>query len=451
VNGAGRMPRRVWRVAAAAALAAGFAVPAFAQGFSLESAVLDTRSARNLGVTTERGSLAEIFKAQKAVTFGILRAAGIDLDQLPPEVRARVERFQTTNVEAFRAFSQGLDLKDQGRFAEAKEAFRRAAEIDPNFRLAVEQQQAMPDVNLGTGVQMRAVVAAASNTAVERGKQGFVVDLSRAMAALQSGQAISVATEPAPTESAQSTSVPDYTVNPPGSGSQFLPNLVAGLAYGYATQAGTINIANVAEWTGDKYGTNGNVLESVGSPGDFQAKRLDATNVAGGSATLADGTVAYWGSWLSSPGASASVTVSGIPVQAPALGQVDYVFADATTAMPTSGTAVFRPLGGSLQQPSGTISVNFVTRDVGISNLGFTIGGLAFTGLNGSANYSAASASGAFQGNYTSGTCSGCAAFLPQSSAFGGNFVGKDAAGLVFSTILLTGSGTASGVHLFGR
>lgn len=439
--------RRVWQLALLAALSGA----ASAQTFSIESAVLDTRSARNLGVTTERGALADVFKAQKAVTFGILRAAGIDLDRLPPEVRARVERFQTTNVEAFRAFSQGLDLKDQGRYAEAKEAFRRAAEIDPNFRLAVEQQQAMPDVNLGTGVQMRAVIAAAANTAVERGKQGFVVDLARATAALQSGQAVSVAAQPAPTETAQSAAARDYTVNPPGSGSQYLPNLVAALAYGYTTPAGSVNLASASEWTGDKYGTRGNVLESVGSAGDFQAKRLDATNVAGGSATLADGTVAYWGSWLSSPGASASVTVSGVPVVAPALGRVDYVFADATTAMPSSGTAVFRPLGGSLQQTSGTISVNFVTRDIALANLGFTIDGLAFSALAGSASYSARSASGAFQGNYTSGSCSGCAAFLPQSSAFGGNFIGKDAAGLVFSTILLTGSGTASGVHLFGR
>ena len=442
----------------AAALATLAAGAAQAQNFAIESAVIDTRSARNLGVTTERGAIADLFKAQKAVTFGILRAAGIDVDALPPEVRARVSRFQTTNVDAFRMFSQGLDLKDQGRFAEAKEAFRRAAEIDPNFQLAVEQQQAMPEINLSTGVQMRAVVAVASAAAVDRGRQGYVVDMSRAVAALQAGQSVSVATQPAPTtQDAQTASVHDYTTNPPGSGAQFLPNLVAGLAYGYATQAGTINIANVNEWTGDKYGTNADVLESVGAPGDFQAKRSSAndgtaTNAPGGSVTLSDGvTKAYWGSWLSSPGASASVTVSGLPVVAPVLGTVNYVFADATTAMPTAGSASFKPVGGFLQQPTGQINVNFVTRDVALADLGFTIGSLSFSGLNGTAKYSAQSGSGAFLGNYSSGSCSGCAAFLPQSSAFGGNFVGKDAAGLVFSTILLTGTSTVSGVHLFGR
>ena len=114
---------------AAAATASQAQTPA--RGFSLEGAVIDSRNGNSLGVVNERGDLATLFRAQKAMTFGILRAAGVSLDQLSPEVRARIERFQTTNVEAFRAFSQGLDLKDEGRFAEARESFKRAAELDP--------------------------------------------------------------------------------------------------------------------------------------------------------------------------------------------------------------------------------------------------------------------------------------------------------------------------------
>lgn len=436
-----------------AMLAAVVAANAAAQNFAIESAVLDTRDARNLGVTAERGAIADLFKAQKAVTFGILRAAGIDLERLPADVRARLSRFQTTNVDAFRAFSQGLDLKDQGRFAEAKEAFRRAAELDPNFQLAVDQQRAMPEVNLGGAVQTRVVIAAAASTAVERGKQGYVVDLARAMAALQSGQSVSVTTQAAaPQETAQSAAgAHDYTSNPPGSGSQFQPNLTTGVSFAYETAAGTVSIANTHEWTGDRYTVAGNVLESVGAAGDFQAQRQGATNAAGGTATLSDGTVAYWGSWLSAPGASALVTVNNAPVVAPVLGKVDYAFAEATTVMPSAGVASFKSLGGSLQQVSGSIDVKFATRDVVVNNLGFTLGGLTFSGLNGATTFSATSGSGGFQGYYSSGDCRGCAAFVPGSSVFGGNFAGKDAAGLIFSTILLTGTNTVSGVHVFGR
>lgn len=447
---------------AAAVLSVFAAMPVLAQNFAIESAVLDTRNARNLGVSSERGAIADLFKAQKAVTFGILRAAGIDLDRLPPEVRARISRFQTTNVDAFRAFSLGLDLKDQGRFAEAKEAFRRAAELDPNFQLAVDQQRVMPEINLGSAVQTRVVIAAAANTAVERGKQGYVVDLARAMAALQSGQSVSVATQVvnAPQESAQSaSSAQDYTSNPPGSGAQFQPNIVAGLSYSYDTAAGAISISSTSEWTGNKYTTsNLSVLESVGAVGEFQAQRLTASNVIGGSVTLTDGTIAYWGSWLSSPGSSAFVTVNKSPVVAPVLGTVDYAFADATTVMPSAGSASFKPLGGTLQAVTGSIDVDFVTRVVSVNNLGFTIGALSFSGLNSDplkpVKYSATSGSGGFQGNYASGSCPGCGPkFAPGSGSFGGNFIGKDAAGLIFSTILPTGNGTnaASGVHVFGR
>lgn len=443
------------RLSFAAAALAGLAVaPALGQSFAIEGAVLDTRNARNLGVTSERGAIADLFKAQKAVTFGILRAAGVDLDRLPPDVRARISRFQTTNVDAFRAFSLGLDLKDQGRFVEAKEAFRRAAELDPNFQLAADQQRAMPEVNLGGAVQTRVVIAAAANTAVERGKQGYVVDLARAMAALQSGQSVSVTTQPAPQETVQgATSANDYTSNPAGSGAQFQPNIVAGLSYSYDTAAGTISIANTNEWTGSKYtATNTGVLQTVGAAGDFQAQLLGGRNVPGGSVALADGTQAYWGSWLSTPGASAFVTVNNSPVVAPVLGTVDYAFAEATTVMPSAGTASFRPLGGSLQNVTGTIDVKFFgAREVSVNNVGFTIGTLAFSGLNGTTTPISTSGSGAFRGNYSSGSCSGCAAFVPGSSSFGGNFVGKDASGLIFSTILLTGTSTASGVHVFGK
>lgn len=421
---------------------------AFAQGFALEGAVIDSRTSQNLGVVSERGQLDTLFSAQKAMTFGILRSAGISLEQLPPDVRARIERFQTTNLEAFRAFSQGLSLKDEGKFVEAKEQFRRAAELDPGFALATEQQQAMPDVNLTAGLQARAVIAAAAGAAVDRGKATFAVDAARATAALAAGA--SVITVPLTNEQARPLNA-DFTTNPPGSGGRFAPHLVAGLSYSY-TAAGNfgVTIANVNEWAGDKYRVNGDILESVGGAGDFQAQRGGAALANRAAIVLGDGSSAYWGSWNSSAGASASVTVSGALVSAPTLGGVDYVFGDATRQMPTSGTAVFMPAGGMLANPSGTIAVNFVTRAVAVQNLGFTIGGLVFSGLNGSATYSDRIASGAFGGNYASGNCAGCSGFVPQSSAFNGNFVGREANGLVFSTILLTGQNSVSaGVQLF--
>jgi hypothetical protein len=450
-------PIRMFRILAAATLVGAAADAAFAQGFSIESAVLDSRSAKNLGVTTEQGQMADFFKAQKAVTFGILRSAGISLDQLPPDVRARIERFQTTNLEAFRAFSQGLDLKDQGRFAEAKEQFRRAAELDPGFGLAVEQQQAMPDVNVSTSVQMRAVVAIASNSAVDRGRQGYVVDLAHAQAALQAGQTVVLQAAPALTEQLLPM---EYTINTPGSGDQFVQsqNLVAALSYSVAPAGG---IAVTSEWPGGKYRTNGGILESVSSDG-LSAQRGSATvgnSGTPGSALLADGaTTAYWGTWLSRGSNTASLTLaagntSNTYTAASGLGNIDYVMAQATRQMPGTGTASFTPVpfAGSLGQPAGTIQVDFLHQNIELQNLAFSIGGLSFSGLTGSSSYASPLGSGAFKGSYSDGFCSGCKSFSPASSGFTGNFVGLNAAGLIFSTIMAADGSTVSGVNLFDR
>ena len=425
-----------------------------AQSFALESAVLDSRTARNLGVSTERGELATLLRAQKAMTFGILRASGIPLESLAPEVRSRIERLQTTNLEAFRAFASGLDLKDQGRFAEAKEAFRRAAELDPGFALAQEQQQAMPDVNVLNPVQLRAVIAATATAAVDRGKASFAVDLARATAALQAGQTV-VATAATPADSAADSTRRPFSVVETGDAAQFAPNLSVGLAYTYTASTNVpIGVAFPLEVTRSQYEfTPAGVLESVnvvsaqGQP--FYALRGGATASGLASATLADGGRVYWGSWLSTPAASARVTVNGVPVQAPVLGQVDFMFGEATRTMPGTGSAVYTPTGGSLGNVSGNIGVNFVTRNVTLNSLGFTLGGFTFSGLTGNAVYG--DGSGFFQGNYSSGSCAGCPGFVPQASAFGGNFAGRNADGLIFSTFLLTGNGTLSGVQLFQR
>ncbi len=418
-----------------------------AQAFKAEGAVIDTRNGNSLGVVTERGELAALFRAQKAMTFGILRSAGISLEQLSPEVRARIERFQTTNVEAFRAFSQGLDLKDQGKFAEAREFFRRAAELDPGFALASEQQVSMPDVNLSSNVQLRTVVAAATGAAVERGKVAYAVDLNRALAAVQAGQTVVLL----PPEPVRILDVIDFGANSPSDSS----NRSVGLIYNFSNTSGdNIGLPVSAEWSQGEVRLAGNVLETVGSDRrGFVAARGNAQAANGGSQALADGSVAYWGSWLSSaPSGSAEVRGSGgVPLRAPTLGQVDWMVADAPRAMPSSGSASFTPAGGLMRNVSGQIQVDFLNRNVQLQNLGFQIAGLNFSGLNGSASYAATSAAGAFQGNYSSGACTGCPAFSAQSSLFGGTFAGAQAKGLIFTTTMVTGSGTAAGVQLFTR
>jgi hypothetical protein len=437
----------------AAALLLG-ATQAFAQGFALEGAVIDSRSGSSLGVVTERGELNALFRAQKAMTFGILRSAGIPLDSLSPEVRARIERFATTNLEAFRAFSQGLDLKDQGKFAEARELFRRAAELDPNFALAQEQRVSMPDVNITGGVQLRAVLSAAAGAAVERGKAAYAVDLARAVAALQAGQNVVLV------DSSQLANPRgnDFSVNDQrGGGSGDGSRAAASLAY-EQTVAPTLTVtvpAVVGEIGAGDVVVNNGVLVSMGSQASgFLASRANATVANTGSTTLGDGSVAYWGSWLSAAGSSAVVSAPGLPAgglnAANGLGRVDYVVAAATRNMPTVGSFTFTPAGGLMQNATGTIAVNFASQSVTLQNLGFTSGSYAFANLNGSSTY--AGGGGLFQGSFTSGSCTGCPGFIVGSSQYLGSFAGAQANGLVLTTVMVTGAPSNTvGMHVFRR
>ncbi len=433
-----------------------------AQAYTLEGAVVDSRNGQSLGVINERGDIAGVFRAQKAMTFGILRAAGISLEQLPADVRARIERFQTQNVEAFRAFSEGLDLKDKGRFAEAKAQFRRAAELDPGFALAQEQAQAMPDSNVTAGLQMRALLAAVAGTAVDRGKVSVVVDAARAIAALGAGlQVVAIAAEPS--SRADNT----YTANPAGAGNQFQPDLVVGLAYHQVGEAqAVLGVASAQVWPGTAYAVDGNALESIGGPGAFEARRARATQAPVGSTALADGSSVYWGSWAASPQGNwvAASRSNAIAVAGP----FAYVIGQAPTEMPQSNTFTFaaRANAGTLGSPEGNIVVDFARQTVALQNLGFTIDErFAFSGLNGNARFGVAGSPGNLVAadpnaadrtpRYTSGSCAGCGpGFTASSGTFGGNFVGRGYTGLVFSTILPTGvaaTPVVSGVHLFAR
>lgn len=432
-----------------------FPVAAAAQQFSLEGAIVDSRNGNQLGVLSERGELATLFRAQKALTYGILRSAGISLDQLSPEVRARIERLQTTNLEAFRAYSQGLDLKDQGRFAEAREQFRRAAELDPGFELAVQQQQAMPDVNLTSAVQARAVIAQATSTAVDRGRAVFAVDLARAAQALQAG--LEVVRIPVDNAVRWLSADDSFSVNPPGSaGTQTrTPSQVVGLAYTLVDGSITVSSILPNEWkAGEVTVSPDGVLQRVGTPGtSVEALRAGATATATGRADLSGGSVAFWGAWLSAPGASATLRTGSTVAQAPGLGRIDWISADTPLAMPGSGVFDFTPVGGSLRDVTGSIRVDIASRGVTLNDLGFRIDSFSFSGLRGSATYDDSRiASAPFVGNYSAGSCTGCTGFVPGASVFAGQFVGREAQGLVFSTVLLTGGGgTAAGVHLFTR
>ncbi len=128
------------------------------------SAATLTSDAEELGATTESGALESIFILQKALVYDIIRQAGLDPDKLSPATKAAIDKPQTTNLEAFLAFSHSLDLLDQGRYAEAQLGFQRAATIDPEFEIATHYRDTTPVIQQQAGDIAEASIKEAQQT-----------------------------------------------------------------------------------------------------------------------------------------------------------------------------------------------------------------------------------------------------------------------------------------------
>jgi TolB-like protein/Tfp pilus assembly protein PilF len=99
----------------------------------LDATVVTTQS----GAVAARGNgtdrLAQLFAVEKQLVLDLLRQLGIALSAA--ERQAILER-PTSDLQAFLAFSRGLEAEDRGDFATAAAQFQTAVARDPNFREA---------------------------------------------------------------------------------------------------------------------------------------------------------------------------------------------------------------------------------------------------------------------------------------------------------------------------
>ena len=106
------------------------------QAIRLEANVVSATTAevRASGSATDR--LNQLFAMEKAIVLDLLGRLGIALS--PAEQRAIAER-PTADLQAFLAFSRGLEAEDRGSFGDAARLFQQAAIQDPGFRAALDR------------------------------------------------------------------------------------------------------------------------------------------------------------------------------------------------------------------------------------------------------------------------------------------------------------------------
>jgi hypothetical protein len=80
-------------------------------------------------------------------------------NQLTVAERNAIEQRPTKSLQAFLAYSQGLQYEDQGRFDDASRAYGNAARIDPSFGAASRKSVETRNIALGNAVTSATVEA----------------------------------------------------------------------------------------------------------------------------------------------------------------------------------------------------------------------------------------------------------------------------------------------------
>lgn len=103
---------------------------------AVDVALVSTESAEVTAIETVRGDLAALFDLQKQLVLRLLTELGVELT---PAEQEQIQRMPTRNLQAFLAYSRGLQAEDRGDFAGAASFYGEAATIDPGFGAAVER------------------------------------------------------------------------------------------------------------------------------------------------------------------------------------------------------------------------------------------------------------------------------------------------------------------------
>lgn len=159
----------------------------------VEAAVVDVASA---GVAASAGvsdQLSRLFDLEKQLVFSLFANLGI---QLSDAEREAINQRPTQNLQAFLAYSRGLEAEDRGDFSAAQQAFTQAASLDPSFAVAAQSATAAADLSVAAAQSVGDVEAVVVQS--EGQESGAAAGEESRREALREG-----ANQVAPTQTAQ--------------------------------------------------------------------------------------------------------------------------------------------------------------------------------------------------------------------------------------------------------
>lgn len=138
----------------------------------IDAAVVDVTSSGVTATADQTGELARLFDLEKALVLQIFQDLGI---QLTDAERSEIEQRPTQNLQAFLAWSRGLEAEDRGDYAGARDLFEQASRLDPSFGAAAQSAQNAGELTAAatqSSADVDAAVSSASNTETQSAPTG---------------------------------------------------------------------------------------------------------------------------------------------------------------------------------------------------------------------------------------------------------------------------------------
>jgi TolB-like protein len=134
---------------------------------AVSTAVVDVASAGVATAPTSSDQLARLFDLEKRLVLRIFDGLGI---QLTDAERSSIDQRPTQNLQAFLAWSRGLEAEDRGDYAGARDLYQQAQRLDPTFSAAGQSAQQASDMSAASSQTVSDVdVQVTANAATETG------------------------------------------------------------------------------------------------------------------------------------------------------------------------------------------------------------------------------------------------------------------------------------------
>jgi TolB-like protein len=113
----------------------------------VDAAVVDVGTAGVAGTAQGSNTLEQLFELERALVLDLFASLGI---QLTDAERQALDQRPTANLQAFLAWSRGLEAEDRGDFTAARQLFDEAQRLDPGFLNATQSAAGVADLQVAS-------------------------------------------------------------------------------------------------------------------------------------------------------------------------------------------------------------------------------------------------------------------------------------------------------------